>query len=140
MSATTLPAVAPGEALMDIEPALHDMRNATAMLGHMATSDAEVLTEHLHFIEDRLIAAHRRLEALWQQAWQDRKAERAQHAAELAAAEARAKEAAPGSVAQIKRAQVLLSILRTGHRVASEQCDEMGEEIAAALAKREEQP
>ena len=45
MSSTTTPATEPGHAIFDIEPVLHDMRNATAMLGHMATSDPEVLTE-----------------------------------------------------------------------------------------------
>ncbi len=138
MSATTLPATAPGDALMDLEPALHDMRNATAMLGHMATSDAEVLTEHLHFIEDRLIAAHRRLESLWQQVWEDRKAEHAQHEAELAKAKAEAEDAAPGSVKQIKRAAVMLSLLRAGTQVMSERVAEMEAEVTAAFAEREE--
>ena len=137
---STEQAAEPGEALMDIEPALHDMRNATAMLGHMATSDAEVLTEHLHFIEDRLIAAHRQLAALWAQAWEDRKAEHAKHAAELAEAEARAKESAPGSVHQIKRVEAMLGLLRHGHSVAQKQCGEMAEQIAEVLAEREAEP
>lgn len=121
--------------LADIEPALHDMRNATAMLGHMATSDAEVTAEHLHFIEDRLIATHRRLDALWQQAWQERHAEHERHAAELAAAKAEAAEAAPGSIHQIKRASAMLALLRAGTVVMAERVADMEAEIAAALAE-----
>lgn len=139
MSTTIEPGAEPGHAIFDIEPVLHDMQAATAMLGHMATSDTDVTADHLHFVESRLIECHRKLEVFWQQAWDDMKAEHAQHAAELAEAKAKAAESAPGSIRQIKQAQGMLTILRAGHRAALDQCEEIGNAITEALAEREAQ-
>lgn len=139
MSTTTQPGARETYALADIEPVLHDMRTATAMLGHMAGSKFEVDSDQLHYIESRLIECHRKLDTLWKQAWEDRKAEHEVHRAALAEANAKAKEAAPGSVGQLRSMEAMLSILRSGHRVALEQAEEMAEGVKAALAEREGQ-
>ena len=112
-------------ALGEIEPVLFDLRAATAMLGHMASSDDEVDADHLHFIENQLIDTHRKLVALWHQAWKDRNAERKEHNTELAKAQADVKAAAgvPGGPAQIRQARAHFDFLRVCARVTLEQCD-----------------
>lgn len=113
--------------LGDIEPALADLRSTAAMLGHMATSEKEATTEDLHYLQGQIIAAHRRIEAFWSQAFDQqgrdckmRAAERAAHKAALTAAEARA---APGSQAAAESVAACWSLLASVAKVMREQAE-----------------
>jgi hypothetical protein len=122
----------------DIEPALADLRTLTSLLGHLAASAYEVTPDHLHYIEDRLTELHERLDSVWHRAWDQQKAERATHAAALAAAEAR--RAAPGSAADVAAAEALWSLVRAWGSIATEAADKRLAPAAALAAAGEGQP
>jgi hypothetical protein len=108
----------PGWAVGDIEPVLWELRANIGILGHLAMAQNEVTPDEWQHVENGLIRVHTRLEALWSAAWEQWKAEREEHAAALAAAEART--AAPGSEADVKRAQALWVLLRSAATVTLE--------------------
>ena len=92
--------------------------------------------------EGRLKEGHRKIGALWRQVWQDQRAEQQAQQAELAEAKATAKQArddaAPGSVAELKRVQAFLDFARTSHRVSLDPCNEAGAELDKLPAERAE--
>jgi hypothetical protein len=108
------------------------------ILGHIATADTDPTADELSYIESRLMDGHTKIEALWNQVWEDRRAEREAQRVALAAAEERAKEAAPGSRAQLLRVRAALNMTRASHRVAIEQCNQMTDQVTAALAEGSE--
>jgi hypothetical protein len=116
-------------ALGSIEPALYELRANIGILGHLAMSDNEVTRDEWQYVEGNLINIHRRLEALWLAAFEEwkaqrdeRKAERAAHDSALVAAQAQT--AAPGSEADIKRAEFLWRTLRNVAKITLERHDE----------------
>lgn len=131
----TEPTIPSGSLLADIEPELSRLRAVIGILGHVGRADTNPTSEELTYIEDRLSECHETLHWLWNHVWEERRAEREAHRAALAAAEARAVDAGPGSVAQMKRARAAVEFLHASHTVGLQQCDEMAAEIAAALAE-----
>jgi hypothetical protein len=132
MSATIPPEVSELP-LADIEPVLCDLRMVTGLLGHVAGSDEEVQRDELRYIETRLIEAYRRLDTLWQQAWDRHGADRTAHETALAAAktEARTANKTPGTTAQRRLIVGVLKLSRQGIVAAMEECDK----ALAALAE-----
>jgi hypothetical protein len=122
MNAPVTTALADGWAIGDIEPALSELRATIGILGHMIDSPNEVTIAEWKTIEDRLTDAHNQLDDLWRRAWDERTADEDAHAAALAAAEART--AAPGSVADLERADSVWCILRSTAKVALQACEE----------------
>jgi hypothetical protein len=92
------------------------------ILGHLATEEGEVTQDQWQYVESNLISIHGRLEALWSAAWEQHKAEHQAHEETLA--EAKALTAAPGSKADIERAQALWVLLRSAATVTLRRCDE----------------
>jgi hypothetical protein len=112
----------PEWALSAIEPALFELRANIGILGHLATAEGEVTQDQWQYVESNLISIHGRLEALWSAAWEQHKAEHQAH--EEALAEAEARTAAPGSAADIERAQALWVLLRSAATVTLRRCRE----------------
>lgn len=137
MSATAIEsATADHWALGEIEPALANLKALAGIVDHIATADNEATPGELAFLAARLLEAHGTIEGLWKQAWEERNAERREHEAALKAAEDRAKQAAPGSVQQIKAVRAMVNMVRAGHRAAVMHCDEIADAADAALAER----
>jgi hypothetical protein len=108
--------------LGDIELVLFDLGANIGILGHLATSEGEVTQDQWQYVENNLISIHRRLEALWLAAMKQSKTKFEAHREELA--EAQARTAAPGSAADIERAEALWDILRGVATVALRKCNE----------------
>ena len=79
-----------------LEPAIHDLRASIGILGHLITARDDVEIDEWQKCEGDLITAMMRIEDLWKQVWDQRKAEKRAHEAALEAV--RAEKAAPGSV------------------------------------------
>jgi hypothetical protein len=112
----------PEWALADIEPALFELRANIGILGHLATAENEVTQDEWQFVEGNLINSHRRLEALWVAAWEQRKAELEAHDAALVAAKTRT--AAPGSASDVAQADAVWALLRAAATVTLQRCSE----------------
>jgi hypothetical protein len=114
----------------DLEPLVRDLRSTIEIFGHLITansSDSDVVEgDTWRKVEDDLISLGHDIERLWRAAWDQHIATQTKHEAELAAVKAAAREekAAPGSPADIKRAEALWSMLRAFVKVAAEECDE----------------
>lgn len=131
----------PGGALSDLEEPLHDLRILTGIVGHLASSEFDVDSDQLRYVEDRLNDCHQRLDAMWRAVFQQRKAEREAHAEALAAAQTAAKDAraeyGPGSVAQMRLTLAALDLIRGAGKAAMAVADEQSAVIAAAMAEGE---
>jgi hypothetical protein len=112
-------------ALGDIEPVLFELRANIGILGHLAMAQNEVTPDEWQHVENGLISVHARLEALWTAAWEQGKSERRAHKEALADAQAEPKTAAPGSEADIKRAEFLWRMLRNVATITLERFDEV---------------
>jgi hypothetical protein len=114
----------------DLEPLIRDLRSTIEIFGHLITanrSDSDIVEEDTwRKVEDDLISLGHDVERLWQAAWDQHIATGNKHEAELAAVKAACAEekAAPGSPADIKRAEALWGMMRAFVKVAGEQCDE----------------
>jgi hypothetical protein len=129
----------PEWALVEIEPALYELRANIGILGHLAMSDNEVTKDEWQYVEGNLITIHRRLDALWTTVWEQQKAQKQEHVEALAAAEeelaeAKAQAAAPGSAADIEHAEFLWRMLRRVAAVTLEECDEAIDEGKADMS------
>jgi hypothetical protein len=112
----------PEWSLGEIEPALFELRANIGILGHLATAENEVTQDEWQFVEGNLINCHRRLEALWLAAWDQRKAEQEAHDAALVAAKTRT--AAPGSASDVAQADAVWALLRAAATVTLRRCRE----------------
>ena len=78
-----------------LEPAISDLRASVGILGHLITARDDVQIDEWQKCEGDLITAMMRIEDLWKQVWDQRKAEKRAHREALEAV--RAEKAAPGS-------------------------------------------
>jgi hypothetical protein len=108
--------------LGDIELVLFDLGANIGILGHLATAEGEVTQDEWQYVENNLISIHRRLEALWSAAMKQSKTKLEAHREALA--EAQARTAAPGSAADIERAEALWDVLRAVATVVLRQSNE----------------
>jgi hypothetical protein len=85
-------------AIGDLEPEIVGLRATIGILGHLIQSPLQVEKSEWCKVEDELIDYAKRIEALWHQAWEQRKADKEEYEAELAAVrdEAKAQKASPG--------------------------------------------
>jgi putative hemolysin len=118
--------------LGDLEPLICDMRASVGILGHLITTNSspnnEVNDDEWRKVETDLIDYAKRIETLWNAAYDQRNAEiiatEAEHAAALAAV--RAEKAAPGSAETISKANAMWTALRGIAAVTAEYCIEAG--------------
>jgi hypothetical protein len=110
-----------------IEDNLMTLDGATELLWHLASSKNHIGPDSIFSIEQMVKEATERLRAAFNGEFQERREIEVAHEAALAdakAAIADAKaEAAPGSPADIERAEALWSTLRSLARMAIERCD-----------------
>ena len=107
-----------------LEPAIHDLRAGVGILGHLITARDDVQIDEWQKCEGDLITAMMRIEDLWKQVWDQRKAEKRAHEAALDAV--RAEKAAPGSAEEREQVEALWVLLRSAVTVAAGQCHEAG--------------
>ena len=104
-------------AIFDLESVFVDMRADIAIIGHIATSEREVSPDVWRRIEDHLDLVCDTLETSWKVAFEHRhvlhNVLKAERAANKALKRARIEKAAPGSAADIERAEAMWTTLRT---------------------------
>jgi hypothetical protein len=118
--------------LGDLEPLIYDLRASVGILGHLIgaynSPNNEVNDDEWRKVETDLIDHAKRIEKLWNAAYDQRNAEiaaaEAEHAAALAAL--RAEKAAPGSAETISKANAMWTALRGIAAVTAEYCIEAG--------------
>lgn len=99
--------------LGDLEPEIVGLRAAIGILGHLIQSPNQVERSEWCSVEDQLFDRAKRIEALWKQAWDQRKAEEQEHAAEIGALKAKVADAdEPLSGARLERLECLSGMLR----------------------------
>jgi hypothetical protein len=121
-----------------LEPAIHDLRANIGILGHLITARDDVQIDEWQKCEGDLVTAMMRIEDLWKQVWDQRKAEKRAHEAALDAL--RAEKAAPGSVEQREQVEALWVLLRSAVTVAAGQCHEAGFPLPGWRWDGEERP
>ncbi len=132
MSATTPPETT-ASTLLDMETPLSDLSALTGLLALAIVSDGAVTQDHLHYIAAQLFAVHRKLFACWDLLRDEQRVEYEQHREALAKAEAKAKEAAPGSAEQMKLAAAMARLMRDMTRNAAEEYARVLADIEPAL-------
>ena len=122
--------------LGDIEPQIAGLRATIGIMGHMIQSPNEIDNAEWCKIEDELAAHTKRIEALWEQAWNRNKAKEVEHEAEIAALEAEVKAAAgPLTGARLEELQAVESMLRAMATVITTTLD--GKPVGLLTALRE---
>ena len=119
-----------------LEPAIFDLRASVGILGHLITARDEVQIDEWQKCEGDLVTAMVRIDDLWKQVWDQHKAEKREHEAALAALEA--KKAAPGSPEDVRRAEVMWSMLRAAAEVVASRCEEAGHPLVGWQRDEEE--
>jgi hypothetical protein len=99
--------------LGDLEPEIDGLRAAIGILGHLIHSPNEVERSEWSRVEDDLLDHATRIEALWKQAWDQRRVEDNEHAEEIKALKAEVRAAdEPLSGARLERLETLNGMLR----------------------------
>jgi hypothetical protein len=120
---------APEWPLEALEPVIGDLRTSVGILGHLISSRTEVEENEWRRVESDLITLTTRVEELWDQAWDQRNAERQEHQAAIKAL--KADKEAPGSPADVRCAASMWRMIRT----VMSQAVIMADEAEAARAE-----
>jgi hypothetical protein len=132
-------------AIGDLEPEIVGLRAAIGILGHLIQSPVHVERSEWCRVEDELIDHGKRIEALWQQAWDQMKATDEKHRTEIAALKAEVEDAdEPLSGARLERLESLQGMLRGMANVIVNTLDGKSVSILKGLiegmAEREPEP
>jgi hypothetical protein len=115
-----LPIPAESWAIGEIEPILLEMKAQIGIMDHLVASPNEVDAAEWYSVGNYLSDAHGRLKACWRPALEQQAVQRKAHEAALAVAQART--AAPGSVADLERADAVWALLRGTAKVMAQEC------------------
>jgi hypothetical protein len=115
-------------AIFDLEPVLAKLEHDSRLIGHLATSEAEVEVDEWLNVENALLAGHKELKRLWRLAFDQHGADKGVHEAELAAAEARNE---PLGQKQLEYFEGLRTMVRAACEIAIQRLD--GKPAAAKL-------
>jgi hypothetical protein len=112
-------------ALMDIEPVVLDLESTIRIMTHLAAGDVETVSQDDWYkLANDLRRGVREITRLWTAALEEQKAKAEEHKAALAAV--KAEKEAPGSKADLERADALWIMLRSLVGYAREQCTRAG--------------
>ena len=109
-------------ALMDIETSLIELKGISILVGHLEASGQDISPAALSVIRERLGFLHDTLAAEWKTAFAERNAAREAWDAERQ--ELKAAPAAPGSIADVERAETLWKLLEAANATVRHVCDQ----------------
>jgi hypothetical protein len=122
--------------LADLEPEILGLRATIGILGHLIQSPNEVDRAEWCKVEDELNAHVKRIEALWDQAWERDNAKDAAHKTQIAALKAEVAEAdEPLSGARLQRLETLNGMLRGMAKVITNTLDGRSVSILKGLVE-----